>query len=177
MPTSAFPSHPFTPWRRMTLFSLIPALFREHLARSVEPSASVKSLVADYKKQKMPFTSFQVEGGVPRTETNLTAQHLGRQERNPDTQPMAQRSQPASIVSKSSETSEASRNARPLSPFWSPIDPAFHSNELLLTGLGLNEFVRGFAGRPRGANSASSEALSLRERFNLSDRTAAAGLQ
>lgn len=75
MSISYFPSHPFVPWPRVSLLSLIPALFKEHLARSKEPSASVKSLVADYKKQKMLFmTSFPPEGIVAPPETENASQ-------------------------------------------------------------------------------------------------------
>lgn len=130
MSTSAFPSHPFVPWRRMSIFSLIPALFREHLACSKEPSASVRSLVADYKKQKMPLmTSLLAEGGIGRSETELVSQRAGRHGRKANFQPSGQNSQPLSVVSRSSESK-----------------------------------------KPRGAWSGSSDALSLRERFNMSDR-------
>ncbi|KAL8455160.1 hypothetical protein Emag_000997 [Eimeria magna] len=128
MSTSAFPSHPFVPWRRVSLFSLIPALFREHLARSKEPSASVKSLVADYKKQKLHFlTSLPAEGPVGRSETEFTTQPQARNERRADSQPVV-----------------------PLG--------------------GLYILVAGGSGKPRGAESGSSDALTLRERFNMSDK-------
>lgn len=108
MSTSAFPSHPFVPWRRMSIFSLIPALFREHLARSKEPSASVRSLVADYKKQKMPFmTSLLADGGIGRSETDIVSQRASRRGRKADIQSSAQKSQALSVVSRSSESSEA----------------------------------------------------------------------
>ena len=106
MSTSAFPSHQFVPWRRTSLFTLIPALFREHLARSKEPSASVKSLVIEYKKQKLPFmTSFPPEDGAARSETEFVVQQP-RREQNSELQPRVQNSQPLSLVSKSSEGSE-----------------------------------------------------------------------
>ncbi|KAL8436175.1 hypothetical protein ACSSS7_001905 [Eimeria intestinalis] len=106
MPTSAFPSHPFVPWRRVSLFSLIPALFREHLARSKEPSASVKSLVADYKKQKLHLlASLPSEGPIGRSETNFTTQAQTRNDRRADSQPVVPLGQPMSV--KPSESSEA----------------------------------------------------------------------
>lgn len=107
MSVSCFPSHPFVPWRRMSLFSLIPALFKEHLARSKEPSASVKSLVADYKKQKMLFmTSFPPEGIIAPPE----AENASQKPRPPDTNSDAQlNNQPLSLARKLSESSKKHR--------------------------------------------------------------------
>ncbi|XP_026191807.1 sodium- and chloride-dependent betaine transporter [Cyclospora cayetanensis] len=111
MSTSAFPSHPFVPWRRVTPFSLIPALFREHLARSKEPAASVKSLMLDYKKQKLPFMpSFAREGGAGRSEAEFASQHQRRHERSSEVQTRKQPGQPLSFASKSSESSETSHH-------------------------------------------------------------------
>ncbi|KAL8273837.1 hypothetical protein Esti_002160 [Eimeria stiedai] len=121
MSTSAFPSHPFVPWRRVSLFSLIPALFREHLARSKEPSASVKSLVADYKKQKLHFLT---SGPIGRSETEFITQPQTRNDRRADPQPVVPLGQPVSVKPESR--------------------------------------------KPRGVESGSSDALNLRERFNMS---------
>ncbi|KAL8425737.1 hypothetical protein Efla_003115 [Eimeria flavescens] len=131
MSTSAFPTHLFAPWPRVSLFSLIPALFREHLARSKEPSASVKALVADYKKQKLFFmTSLAAEGGVNRSETEFTSQHAGRFDRNAELLPLA------SQVKTSAARPPEGRRARI-------------------------------------AESGSSDALLLRERFNFSEKALA----
>ena len=106
MSTLAFPSHPFVPWRRMSLLSLMPTLFREHLARSTEPSAIVKSLVLEYKKQRLPFmTSFPAEGGAGLSEVELALQQP-RLRDSLDLQPRQQQTQQLSFGSKTSEDSK-----------------------------------------------------------------------
>ncbi|CDJ68316.1 transporter, putative [Eimeria necatrix] len=108
MSTLAFPSHPFVPWRRMSLFTLMPALFREHLARSKEPSASVKSLVLEYKKQRLPYmTSFPPEGGVGPSEAEGVSQQPRRLDRSLDLQSRLPQSQQMSFISRASDDSEA----------------------------------------------------------------------
>ncbi|CDJ59225.1 transporter, putative [Eimeria maxima] len=103
MSTLAFPSHPFVPWRRMSLLSLMPKLFREHLASSKEPSPIVKSLMLEYKKQRLPFmTSFPGEGAPGLSEVELAQQPRFR-ERSLDLQPRQQQTQQLSFGSKTSD--------------------------------------------------------------------------
>ncbi|CDJ28031.1 Sodium-and chloride-dependent GABA transporter 3,related, related [Eimeria mitis] len=104
MSTLAFPSHPFVPWRRMSFLSLMPTLFREHLARSKEPSATVKSLMLEYKKQRLPFmTSFPAEGGAAISEMELALQQPRLRDRSLDLQPRQQQTQQLSFGSKNSD--------------------------------------------------------------------------
>ncbi|CDJ53474.1 hypothetical protein EBH_0007650 [Eimeria brunetti] len=114
MSTLAFPSHPFVPWRRMSILSLLPALFREHLARSKEPSPVVKSLLIEYKKQRLPFmASFPAEAAAPASELELSLQQQQQQpqqqqqrprDKNSDLQPrQQQQNQQLSFGSKASD--------------------------------------------------------------------------
>ncbi|CDI82783.1 transporter, putative [Eimeria praecox] len=104
MSTLAFPSHPFVPWRRMSLLSLLPTLFREHLARSKEPSAIVKSLMAEYKKQRLPFmASFPAEGGAGLSELEMSLQQPRLRDRSIDLQPRQQQTQQLSFGSRMSD--------------------------------------------------------------------------